>query len=268
MPYVKVPEDELVVGRDYVLTHVGCEPAREGATFEESMQPVYAGSQYSIRRVVEQCTRVEAQPTATTTLQNAFKAWKRMQPSYGWAPPKSLPRVNHGVVEAEYRKRAFYAGKNPSGAHIFTQERSFGSKKPVAFIPVNTAATQKPKYYYSGAPAEEPVYLFGLSLGPKGEWIVWSEAGGNNAAAAGNNATRRNNAAGAPRNNAAGAASSGVALGNLLNLNRNKMRNANNATKKARENWYKQHAREQELQGLFGGGRTRRANRRSRRSFW
>jgi hypothetical protein len=56
-----------------------------------------------------------------------------------------------------------------------------------------------------------------------------------------------------------------VPTGNLLGLNNKpRMSNANTATRKGRENWYKQHAREQELKNLFGGRRRTARRRRAR----
>jgi len=169
----------------------------------------------------------------------------------------TLSKVNHGVQEREYRKRAFYAGRNHRGDHIFTQERGFGSKKPIAFVSVDASEMRdEPTYNYTSktrGTRQVPVYPFGLSVGPEGEWVVWQETGASSVAVANSAAVTKNN--NRSRNN--------VPTANLLGLNnRPRMSNANNNTRRARENWYKQHAREQELQGLFGG-RQRLTRRRT-----
>jgi hypothetical protein len=257
MPYRKVEESELVVGEDYVLTHVGCKPktGNNGTTFVQGKKTLpYSGTTYNA--VVEACERVETPPGSMGALERGYKTWLRINPPavYDWGRRSSMSHVNHGVKPSDYVKRAFYAGRNAAGAHIFTQERSVGSKKAVDFVPVNVAATKA-----DGYGRQVPVHGHGLSVGPGGHWVVWEDFGQQpgeaaaHAAAANRNAANGNN--GANRN---------VPMGNLLNMNRPRMPNANNATRKGRENWYKQHNREQELKGLFGGGRRRRSTRRRR----
>jgi hypothetical protein len=170
--------------------------------------------------------------------------------------------------------RAFYAGRNAQGAHIFTQMRSFGSNKAVAFEPINAAAARG-----------------GLDLSPTGQWIAWiispeeeaalrpenNVAPGANAAA---NAKAASNARlalrsqppelrGAPSPLRKGSASPVQAEANLLGLNnrpfglnnKRAMGNGNANTKKARNAWLKNKNQEAELKRLFGGAKTRR-NRR------
>ena len=295
MSYVKVPEQALVVGQEYVLTHAGCAPVTgQAAVYEQRRVPVFPGAGAMVNRVIERCARLEAPPTSKQALENAYKTWKRLN------PPDMLYRgygsrrnhVNHGVAENEYRKRAFYAGRNRHGGHIFTQERSFGSKKAVAFVPVNPAETHTKKYYDSTKRAmvnvEESVYPFGLDLSPAGQWIAWApeeeeEAvlgpennvapGANAAAAAAAAANARLMARGPPpsplRRGSAQAQAQPAAEGNLLGLNnkpfglnnKRSMANGNANTKKARNAWLKSKNQEAELRGLFGGAKTRR-NRR------
>ena len=275
MPHVKVPVEELVVGQEYVLTHVGCE-SRMGkeAQWKHAENPDKYNKQYRPTVVVPDCVRLEdIPPTSQGALEKAYKSWLGIQAEMPGAwrvrlwgkKPVDSTRVGS---ESEYRKRAFYAGVNPNSAHIFTQERAFGSRKPVAFEPVDVMSTKNEKQYNYATKTwvdkAVPVYVLGVSVGAGGDWVVWKEADAAPGAAAASgsnvNATRRNN------NRAAAPAS--VPTGNLLGLNNKpKMTNANANTKKARENWYKQHAQEQELAPLFpgkGGAKTRKSGRRSR----
>jgi hypothetical protein len=236
MPFVKVPESELVVGEEYVITHIGCKSkaGNNGTTFVHGKKTMpYSGSTYNA--VVEACERVETPPGSVVALERAYKTWKRINPphtGYDWRRSPSIPRVDHGVQESEYRKRAFFAGMNESGVPVFTQDRPFGSKKAVAFEPVDVSKKRA----------------------VAGNWVAWQEAGAAASVGRNNNAaTRRNNVA------------ANVPTGNLLGLNNKpRMSNGNNATRKGRENWYKQHAREQELKNLFGGRRRTARRRRAR----
>jgi hypothetical protein len=266
MPYVKVPVEELVVGQEYVLTHVGCE-SRMGkeAKYKHVENPTEYARKYTPTVVAPDCVRLEdIPPTSQGALEKAYKTWVGIRAEtpgavpYAWGRSRRGADVSRVGAESEYRKRAFYAGVNPNGAHIFTQERAFGSRKPVAFEPVDVMSTKNEKHYnYATKDYVEkavPVYPFGVSVAAGGDWVVWKEAGGSNV----NSTRRNNNRAAAPAN---------VPTGNLLGLNNKpKMTNANANTKKARENWYKQHAQEQELAPLFpakGGakGKTRKSRR-------
>ena len=303
MPYTKVPEAALVVGQEYVLTHVGCQPVTgQEAVHEQRRVPVYPGAGVTVNRVVERCARLEVQPTSKQALENAFKTWKRLNPDapYGRFGFR-VGKVNHGVAENEYRKRAFYAGRNRHGGHIFTQERSFGSKKPVAFVPINPAETRTRQYYSNESRAMvnqvESVYPFGLDLSPAGTWIAWTISPEEEAvlrpennvvppAHAVANARAASNARlalrgqppelrGAPSPLRRGSVQAEAqappvqAEGNLLGLNnrpfglnnKHAMRNGNANTKKARNAWLKAKNQEAELAPLFGGAKTRR-NRR------
>lgn len=235
MPFVKVPESELVVGEEYVITHIGCKSkaGNNGTSFVHGKKTLpYSGTTYNA--VVEACERVETPPGSVGALERAYKTWKRINPPEDYGSDfhryrSSMPRVDHGVQEMEYRKRAFFAGVNDRGVHIFTQDRPFGSKKAVAFEPVDVSK----------------------KFAHRDNWVAWREAGGASAAAAAN---RSNNAAAV-----------NVPTGNLLGLNNKpRMSNGNNATRKGRENWYKQHAREQEMKNLFGGRRRTARRRRAR----
>jgi len=297
MSYVKVPEAALVVGQEYVLTHVGCAPVTgQAAVYEQRRVPVYPGAGAMVNRTIERCTRVETPPTSKQALENAYKTWKRLNAPdvlfRGFGSRRN--RVNHGVTENEYRKRAFYAGRNRHGGHIFTQERSFGSKKAVAFVPVNPAETRTRQYYNTTKRGmvniQDPVYPFGLDLSPTGTWLAWTldegeeedavlgpennvAPGANAAAAAAAAANARLMARGPPpsplRRGSAQAPAPAAAEGNLLGLNnkpfglnnKRAMANANANTKKARNAWLKSKNQEAELRGLFGGAKTRR-NRR------
>jgi hypothetical protein len=254
MPYVRVASADLVVGQEYILTHVGCSPktGSNGATFEEQVGPIYPGSSTMVKHEVERCERVVYPPGSKGKLENAYKTWKRIN----FRDPTILEtygvHFNPAGPEMDYRKRAFYKGPHARGGHIFVQERTFGSKKTVAFDPS----------------AEPGPYAFPLFFdGPRMTWAAWTEEGGAAAAAQEEGGA----AAAAAEEGAAAAEEEALQMGNLLGMN-NKPKMSNGNTAKARENWYKQHAREQELKGLFGGhGRTvrrrsgRKGTRRARR---
>ena len=273
MPYLKVPVEELVVGQEYVLTHVGCE-SRMGkeAKWKHVENPTEYARKYTPTVVAPDCVRLEdIPPTSQGSLEKAYKTWVGIQAempgawrmAYGRKKGADVSRVG---AESEYRKRAFYAGANSNGAHIFTQERAFGSRKPVAFEPVNTKGTKNEQQYnyqtHTTVVKAVPVYPVSVSVGADGDWVIWKEVGGASSASASVNVN------GTRRNNNAAAAAANVPIGNLLGLNNKpKMTNANANTKKARENWYKQHAQEQELAPLFPGkGGAKSKTRKSRRS--
>jgi len=190
MPYVKVPEAELVVGQDYVLTHIGCESRMAGeAKWVEKPNPDTFLRTYRPTVVAPECVILDnIQPGCTGTLEKAYKTWLGIRNetpgafTLGWVnPAKRKGDATKVVAETEYRKRAFYAGLNKRNSHVFTQERSFGSKKATAFIPVDPKGL-KPKLSWSGKPIPgqtEDAYPFGTSLAPEGEWVVWREVKGN-----------------------------------------------------------------------------------------
>lgn len=253
MPYVRVDPANLVVGQEYVLTFIGCSPktGSNGTSFEEQVAPIYPGSSTMWKHVVERCELVVNPPGAKTKLENAYKTWARINrvhdPLSLYRTRGVMPRVDHGVREIDYRKRAFYKGPGTTRAHVFVQERTFGSKKAVAFDP-----------------QAEPARFGGASYvldGPRPEWAVWAEEGSSAAQEEGGAAA----AAQEEEEEAAAEEEEALQMGNLLGLN-NKPKMSNGNTTKARENWYKQHAREQELKGLFGGrGRTVRRRRGGRK---
>lgn len=251
MPYVRVAVADLVPGQEYVLTHVGCSPktGSNGATFEQLTTPIYAGSSVMMPYVIETCNRVIYPPGSKTKLANAYYTWKRISFTHPTIGRSTWQRAQH-INETDYLKRAFYKGPGPNG-HVFVQQRSFGSKKAVAFNPG----------------AEPPMYSAPHVLeGPKLTWAVWTEVGGAAAQEEGGAAAQEEEEEAAEEEAvAAEAVRNNLQMGNLLGLN-NKPKMSNGNTAKARENWYKQHAREQELKGLFGGrGRTVRRRRRGSR---
>jgi len=235
MPYVRVQPEELQVGKEYVLTLKGIESRIEGAEYETV--PVYnygytppgkVPKQTGTRTQMKMPASVVAPPTAERQLLDAYRAlqtWQRKD-----APGSYMSRLSASAVDINrIRRKGFFAGVNTAGLLIFTQERSFGSSKPVAFIPVDV--NEKNRYGFSLHP--------GLS---KNDYAFWKLQGNNN--------TRRNGNGNGKNGNGK---NGNLVLGNLLGENK----------QKALNNAYNQHMMEQNLKGVLSGGR-RRKTRRSR----
>ena len=262
MSYTEVAPADLVVGREYVLTRKGIKPrVNEGLTYEVRNVPAY--KTYDPSRpaptvkatVAKKPETLVIPPTSKKALEDAYRAllaykkrdapFSERQPTYGW---EKKPKYE-AFVETDYRKRAFFAGRRNVNTLVFSQERSFGSKKasPEAFKAVNV--NEKTGHY--GALLHN-----GLSAD---EWAFWEQRGNNgtrrnNNAASRNNGTKRNNAAarnnGTRRNRRNNAPN--VPTGNLLGLNKPaaapvNMRSANQAL----NNVSKKHMLEQNLKGIF-----------------
>jgi len=246
MPYVQVTPESLVVGQEYVLTRKGLKP-RVNAGLEHEVRNVPAYKAWDPSRpaplvkatVVKKPETVVIPPTSKKALEDAYRAlqaFKQKDASYAERDPLSFygskkPKYTT-FAESDYRKRAFFAGvrdSRPDAPLVFTQERSFGSKKPVAFQAVNIKETH----------ASYRTFLHkGLSAD---DWAFWQEQG--------NNGTRRNNAA--ARNN--GTRRNGnVPTGNLLGLNNAPYVPVNNrSVNQALNNLTRKHMLEQNLKGLF-----------------
>jgi hypothetical protein len=136
MPYVQISPEDLAVGQEYVLT-------RKGAAVENTKQAI--------------------PPTSKKALEDAYKGLIKYETT---APNKE-------IKETDYLMRAFFSGKRNTGL-VFSQYRSFGSNKPVEYVPIN--ANEK-----GGANGNTLVY-HRLSAD---NWAFWQLAG--------NNSTRRNN---------------------------------------------------------------------------
>lgn len=191
MPYVQVQPDALVVGTEYVLTRKGLESRTEGANTEVVNRPQYNGAPASMpmKKVTVWKTpaTVVAPPTAEKTLMDGYRAlqtWQSKDAADAWKTkihhyPGSLlgkaPRYTT-IAPMDIRKKAFFAGVNAQGKLVFTQERSFGSTKPVDFVPVDV--NEKVKGYYGNVPKYNGVV-------ETKDWAFWTESR--------NNATRRNN---------------------------------------------------------------------------
>jgi hypothetical protein len=245
MPYVEVAPENLVVGQEYVLTRKGLKPrVNEGLSYERRNIPSYRSYDLSARAVPlvsavvpKRPETVVIPPTSKTALQDAYRAllafekrdlpyteakvdrlalWSRQK-----APRYTVPE------ETDYLKRGFFAG-NRGDTYVFTQQRTFGAKKPIAFTPVNVNEKTQPygKLAYDGYSSAE--------------WAFWELQGNNGTrrnAAARNNGTRRN------RN---------VPTGNLLGLNNAPKAPRNNrSANQALNNLTKKHLLEQNLKGLF-----------------
>lgn len=189
MPYVQVQPDALVVGTEYALTRKGLESRTEGANTEVVNRPSYTGAPAGNTKKVtvwKTPATVVAPPTAEKTLTDGYRALQTWQSkdaadawktrayaygSYGSKPPRYTT-----IAPMDIRKKAFFAGVNAQGKLVFTQERSFGSTKPVAFVPVDV--NEKVKGYYGNAPKYNGVV-------ETKDWAFWTESR--------NNGTRRNN---------------------------------------------------------------------------
>ena len=242
MPFVKVVPADLIIGGDYVLTHIGCASRMAGEQLYKRVPSHYAETE-----LVPDCTIVDnVPPSSKGLLEKAYKSWKAIEAEkpgvlYGWRSKTKNPSAIGD--EKEYRKRAFYAGVNVRGGHVFTQIRGFGSKG-TAFLAVNAKEVEKPSMGQEGE--VYPKYR-SHSIGPGGLWVVWKESVA---------ASVKRNRAVEPLNNVL------KVNANLLGLNNKpKMTNAKNNTLKARNNWLKLENRGQELKGLFGGSKTRRTKR-------
>jgi len=233
MPYVQVAPESLVVGQEYVLTRKGLKPrVNDGLEHEVRNVPAYKTYGYGPpaplvkASVVKKPETVVIPPTSKKALEDAYRAllaYKKKDAPYSERDPYSYygskkPKYNV-FKETDYLMRAFYAGKRDPRL-VFTQQRSFGSKKPVVYHPINV------QLVYVGYSADD--------------WAFWELQGNNGTrrnAAARNNGTRRN------RN---------VPTGNLLGLNNAPQAPRNNRTaNQALNNLTKKHMLEQNLKGLF-----------------
>jgi hypothetical protein len=241
MPYVQVAPESLVVGQEYVLTRKGLKP-RVNAGLEHEVRNVPAYKAWDPSRpaplvkatVVKKPETVVIPPTSKKALEDAYRAlqaFKQKDASYAERDPLSFygskkPKYNV-FKETDYLMRAFYAGSRGSSL-VFSQHRSFGSKKPVEYHPINVnelGGYNKKTLVYHGLSAED--------------WAFWQLQVNNgtrrNNAAVGNNGTRRN-----------------VPMGNLLGLNNAPRPPRNNRTaNQALNNLTKKHLLEQNLKGLF-----------------
>ena len=190
MPWTQVMPEELVIGTEYALTRKGLESRTDGANTEVVDRPSYTGAPAGNTKKVtvwKTPATVVAPPTAEKALTDGYRAlqtweskdaadaWKRSiySSSYGRKPPRY---TTFGPMEI--RKKAFYAGVNAQGKLVFTQERSFGSTKPVAFVPVDVDEKVESQWVGHKSPKHNGI------AEPK-DWAFWTESR--------NNGTRRNN---------------------------------------------------------------------------
>jgi hypothetical protein len=243
MPYVQVQPEALVVGNEYALTRKGMESRTEGANWEVVNKPQYNGAPPTMPMkkvsVWKTPATVVAPPTAERALMDGYRAlqtwkskdaedaWKTRSYAYGKKPKYTT------IAPMEIRKKAYFAGVNAQGSLVFTQERSFGSTKPVAFVPVDVNEKAKSSWG-SMAPKYNNV------VSPN-DWAFWSESR--------NNGTRRNNT-----NN------SNAGLNRLSQMTALKAQHAPNS------NAYKALAAEEQnlIMKHLGGKRNSRTKRNSR----
>jgi hypothetical protein len=240
MPYIQVAPEDLVVGVEYVLTRKGLKP-RVNAGMEHEVRNVPAYKAWDSRpvplvttTVVKKPETVVIPPTSKKALEDAYRAllaYKKKDAPFSERDPLSFygskkPKYNV-FKETDYLMRAFYAGsRGPS--LVFSQHRSFGSKKPVVYHPIDVNEL--------GGYNKKTLVYHGLSAD---DWAFWQLTGNNNS-------TRRNNA----RNN--GTRRNNVPTGNLLGLNNAPQAPRNNRTaNQALNNLTKKHMLEQNLKGLF-----------------
>lgn len=247
MSYVEVAPKDLVVGREYVLTRKGLKPrVNEGLAYESRNVPAYKTFNSSrpapmVKQVVvKKPETLVIPPTSKRALEDAYRAlltYKSKDAPYGereFFAPKKPKYV--AFAESDYRKKAFFAGQRNANTLVFTQERSFGSKKPVAFQAVNV--NEKTGFHGS-------LLHKGLSADEWAFWVLGS-----------NNGTRRNNAAGNGRNNGTrrnNVVARNVPMGNLLGLNSTPVAPVNTRTgNQALNNLTKKHMLELNLKEALG----------------
>jgi hypothetical protein len=187
MPWSRVLPEDLVVGTEYALTRIGFASRTEGANTEVVNRPIYHGAPANQTKKVtvwKTPALVVAPPTAEKILTDGYRAlqtWKSKDSADAYKISSSFfgkKRASYTPIgPMDIRKKAFFAGVNAQGNLVFTQERSFGATKPVAFEPVDVNETVKatwgamvPKYNNVVAP---------------NDWAFWIQSR--------NNVTIRNN---------------------------------------------------------------------------
>jgi hypothetical protein len=132
MPWTQVKPEDLVVGKEYALTHKGLESRTEGAPTK------LIERNYSLpRSVLIRPAEVVAPPTALKKLEDGYRAlitWKEKNAPYsesGYSWERKTP-----MQPMDIRRKGFFAGVQSNGTLIFTQQRSFGASKPMTFEPV------------------------------------------------------------------------------------------------------------------------------------
>lgn len=259
MPYVQIQPEALVVGNEYVLTRKGMESRTDGANSEVVNKPQYNGAPPTMPMkkvsVWKTPATVVAPPTAERALMDGYRAlqtwkskdaddaWKSRSYTYGKKPKYTT------IGPMEIRKKAFFAGINAKGALVFTQERSFGSTKPVAFVPVDVNEKAESRWGIM-----DPKYN---RVASPNDWAFWVESR-NNGTRRNNNGTRANNVS--TRNSTT---NNNTAAG----LNRLSQMTALKALHAPNSNAYKALAAEEHnlIMKHLGGKRNRtKRNRRSR----
>lgn len=153
MVYTEIKPEDLVVGKEYALSRKGLQSRTSGAPTQS---------------VLAKPETVVAPPTAKTTLENGLRAlltWKAKDADSS-ERYEQWRRRGILITDMDIRKRGIFAGKNDKGGLVFTQIRSFGSTKPVKFVPVDVNEKWTPTTNVD-------------------DWAFWTESK--------NNSTRRNN---------------------------------------------------------------------------
>lgn len=153
MVYTEIKPEDLVVGKEYALSRKGLQSRTSGAPTQS---------------VLAKPETVVAPPTAKTTLENGLRALLTWKAKDGDSSERYEQWRRRGILitDMDIRKRGFFAGKNDKGGLVFTQIRSFGSTKPVKFVPVDVNEKWTPTTNVD-------------------DWAFWTESK--------NNSTRRNN---------------------------------------------------------------------------
>jgi hypothetical protein len=102
MPYVQISPEDLVVGKEYVLT-------RKGMALPNAKR-----------------TKLVIPPMSKKALEDAYKALTKYE--------NNMPHTE--IKETDYLMRAFFSGKRNTGL-VFSQHRSFSSNKPIEYLPIN-----------------------------------------------------------------------------------------------------------------------------------
>jgi len=239
MPWVQVQPEALVVGTEYALSRKGMESRTEGANTEIVNRPQYTGAPASLPmrkvRVWKTPATVVAPPTAEKALTDGYRAlqtWRSTDAADSWKIRihdfSNKPKYTT-IAPMEIRKKAFFAGINAQGALVFTQERSFGSTKPVAFVPVDV--DEKVKSRWGSIDSK-----YNNIISPN-DWAFWTESR--------NNGTRRNN--------------TNAGLNRLSKMTALKAQHAPNSNA-----WKALNAEEQNLIMKHLGGKRNRSSRKNR----
>lgn len=118
MPYDQIPTDQLVVGKEYILTHICCKDRRN------TQRVMVEHNNYLVNIYAQPHTFI-LPPTSVEGLRKGFHVWRAWYtenfPGTYFFRKKSRYEP---IEEMEFRKKMFYAGDG-----TFCQPHSFGAKR-------------------------------------------------------------------------------------------------------------------------------------------